>query len=61
MGCQHSEFKRHTKVLVIMNDGSSSVDRYIEKKSGVIVLRSLGRLKLSQVRQVSIYRGDFKY
>lgn len=58
MKCPHTDFRKGQRLLILMRDGSSFVDQYIEKKSGVIVLKDLGRTKLKNVRAITIYRGN---
>ena len=54
--CCHTEFRMHTRVIVMMRDGTKFVDKYIGKKSGVIILSKKGRISLDTIRNVSIYR-----
>lgn len=52
----HTTFRRGKKILIIMNDGEQIVDRYVEKKSGSIVVESRGEIRLSDVRACTIYK-----
>lgn len=39
-----------------MKDGSSVIDNYIESKSGVIITRNEGRIRVSKIRCTIIKR-----
>lgn len=54
--CQHTDFRKGQKVMLIMRNGEKLVDRYVEKKSGAVIMRDSGRINLSTVRQIVIYR-----
>ena len=52
----HTEFHKGSKVFVIFRDGTKVVDRWEAKKSGVVILRKLGRVKTSTLRSLTIFR-----
>ena len=52
----HSDFRKGQKVLIIFNDGTRVVDKYIEKTSKGIRCDH-GRYDFSKVRSTVIYRG----
>ena len=57
MGCPHTEFRKGQRVIVIFKDGRKLVDKYLQKRSGFVVLKESGSVKLSEVRQISIFRA----
>ena len=56
--CIHTDFRKGQRLVVTMNNGYIFVDKYVENKSGVIILKESGRLKLSSIRAITIYRGQ---
>ena len=58
MSTPHTSFKRGTHVFVILNDGTSFDDNYIEKKrSGFVILKNHGRISVSNIRSMSFYKN----
>lgn len=51
----HKEFQRGTTVFVILRDGTKFVDKYVEAKSGKIILER-HVCDVAQVRSITIYR-----
>jgi hypothetical protein len=47
-----STFKGKT-VHIILRDGTTVVDKFLDKKSGTIILENYGKLPVSQVRSFS--------
>lgn len=56
MRATHSDFRKGQRLFITMRDGERIVDKFVESKSGVLVLRQRGRVSLSQVRHASIKR-----
>lgn len=52
----HSTFPKGQKVLIIFKDGTQLVDRFVEKKSGVILFEDSGRIKIEDVRSTTVYK-----
>ena len=52
----HTEFRKGTPVFVRMRDGSQITDVFQEKKSGAVILKDKGRVRLSAVQSISINR-----
>ena len=52
----HTTFVRGRKILIIMKDGEHIVDRFVEKKSGVVVVAERGEIKIADMRACTIYR-----
>lgn len=55
-GCPHTEFRRGQRVMLIMTSGKRIIDKYVESKSGVILMRESGRVKTSKIRSAVIYK-----
>lgn len=56
--CPHTDFKKRQKLMVTMNDGHRYLDKFVEKKSGVVILADSGRVSLRGVRAITIFRGQ---
>ena len=50
------EFRKGTNVVLNMRDGSIIHDKFDEKKSGGVILNRVGRVRLTDVRSISIER-----
>ena len=57
-GCPHTDFRSGQRIIMTFTDGSRAVDKFIERKSGVIVTRNLGRVPVKKLRATTIYRGQ---
>ena len=57
-GCPHTDFRKGQRVILTFTNGVRVIDRYVEKKSGVIVMERLGRVQISRLRAATIYRGQ---
>jgi len=55
----HHNFKRGTTVFVILKDGSRFTDKYLETKSGRLILAQ-HTCVITQVRSITIYRPKEK-
>lgn len=55
MSC-HTHFTAGKRVLVILNDGSKHVDKFVERLSKFVVLESLGRVPVKRLKSITIYR-----
>ncbi len=53
----HTHFKRGTSLRIIFRDGRKICDEYEDRGSGLIVLRSHGKLQLKSVKAVTIWKG----
>ena len=58
MRTPHTTFTKNLKLIVIMRDGQRFIDRYVGKKSGVVLLKKLGRVSLKLIRVIGIYKGE---
>jgi hypothetical protein len=52
----HSTFKPGVKVRLIMRDGTTYVDKFVDKKSGCMIMEKLGRISLNRIRATAIYK-----
>ena len=57
-GCPHTSFRKGKRVIVTLSDGNKIIDKYVESKSGVVILERTGRLSLKKVRVITIFRGQ---
>lgn len=53
----HTEFRKGVSVFVHMKDGKKFYDRYEEKKSSYVFLKDAGKVKIKDVRAISVFRG----
>ena len=52
----HSTYRKGQKVFVILKDGSSFVDKFVQKKSGTIHFEERGRVPIKDIRAATIYK-----
>jgi hypothetical protein len=52
----HTHFPIHTKVRIVLMDGSVEVDRFVERKGKYIVFRN-GEYTADQVKSMTIWRN----
>jgi hypothetical protein len=55
-GMPHTHFPIHTKVRIVLMDGSVEVDRFVERKGKYIVFRN-GEYTADQVKSMTIWRN----
>jgi hypothetical protein len=53
----HTTFARGSHVFVILRDGTSFDDRYIEKKTRTVVLKERGEVAIRTIRTMSYFKG----
>jgi hypothetical protein len=58
MRTPHTAFKKGTTIRVVMRDGTVHIDKFIDKKSGVVVLKTHGRIPIEDIRVISIYKNQ---
>ena len=56
MRTPHTGFHKGTPVLVILRDGTAFRDKFLDKKSGYVVLEEAGRVPTRSLRNVSPYK-----
>jgi len=56
-GCPHTSYRKGQKIIIFLNNGEQITDKYIEKKSGVVVTKNNGRIYVKDIRSISIFRG----
>ena len=56
-GCPHTSYRKGQKIIIFLNNGNKITDKYIEKKSGVVVTKKNGRIQTKDIRSISIFRG----
>ena len=57
MGTPHTSCKRGTTVLMTLKAGTKFVDKFREKKGNFVILLQHGRIRISDIRAMSIYKG----
>lgn len=58
MRTSHTSCKKGTTVLITLRDGRKWVDKFSDKKGRYIILEEYGRLAISELRALSIYKGQ---
>lgn len=53
----HTDFKKGTKLFVIRKNGTKFIDKFVEKKRAVIIFKNYNRIKIKDLRSITIYRG----
>jgi len=53
----HTTFTRGTHVFVILRDGSSFDDNYVDRNARYVILREKGEVKISDIRSMSFYKN----
>ena len=56
--CAHTSFRRGTHVFVMLHDGETFDDHYVEKKSTWVVLRERGRVMTKDIRSMSFFKNE---
>ena len=56
----HSSTYKHKKVYVVLKDGSSFVDRFLDSKSGCIFFSERGKIRKSVIRTMTIFRHQIR-
>jgi hypothetical protein len=52
----HTDFKKGVKLFVIRKDGTKFIDKFVEKKRAVIIFKNYDRVKIKDLRSITIYR-----
>lgn len=50
----HTSYHKGTTVHVIFEDGRHVVDKFEDHKSGCVVLRRLGRVRITDIRYIGV-------
>ena len=53
---KHSAVSRGKRVLIVLHDGTRIVDKFLDKGNGWILLTEHGKIKLEDVRCMTIWR-----
>ena len=53
----HSWFRTGQRIMIILRNGGRYIDKFVEKKSGCMILCDHGRVQLKDIRSATIYRG----
>ncbi len=56
--CPHTNFRKGQRLIITMLDGFRFIDKFVEGKSGVMILKNKGRTNLRNVRAITIFRGQ---
>jgi hypothetical protein len=54
----HTWFAKGQKVIVTLHNGKPFKDNFVERKNAVVILKKAGRIKIKNIRQITIYRGQ---
>lgn len=54
---RHTTAKKGKRVIVIMHDNSSFIDRYVESKSNKISFEEHGLIEKNKIRSMAIYKN----
>jgi len=54
--CPHTSFRQGKRIIILFKDGTRLIDKYLGNKSGYLIMKENGRIKLSEVRQTGIYK-----
>lgn len=54
----HTSYQKGTTLFLIFKDGRTAVDKFVDHKSGVVILQKLGRVKIADVRYMGVNRLD---
>lgn len=58
MGTPHTSCRKGTTVLMTMRKGDKFVDKFYDKKGSYVILEQHGRVRISEIRAMSIYKGQ---
>lgn len=53
----HTSVHKNKKVMVRFRDGRKVLDRFLDKKSGFIFFKKLGKVRVNEIRTLSFYKG----
>jgi len=53
----HTAFPKGSKVFIILKNDEKFVDYFEDKKSGYVIFRILGKIKISDIRSISFFRN----
>ena len=56
---KHTTARRGKRVHVVLNDGSSFVDKFLEKRSKYYLFEENGKVPVSSIRSFSINKNKF--
>jgi hypothetical protein len=54
MRTPHTSVKKGKRVFIILRDGTKLVDKFLDHKSGHVILEKHGRIAIDQIRALSI-------
>jgi hypothetical protein len=52
----HTTFYRGKRVFIAFRDGTTVVDRYIDRNRDCVILEELGKVKIKTIRSIGIYK-----
>ncbi len=53
----HSSTYKGKRILIILKDGRKIIDKFKDKKSGMIITEEHGRIPTDQVKAMTIYKS----
>jgi hypothetical protein len=56
MRTPHTGYWKRTKVLVTLRTGETFIDRFKDKKSGVMIFEEAGKVPINTIRNTSVYK-----
>lgn len=54
----HTSFSKGTPVLITFKDGRKIIDKFKDKKSGIVIFDEVGSIKTKELRNITIFKGD---
>lgn len=54
MRTPHTSFHKGTSVFIILRDGEKIEDKFLDHKSGCVILRRSGKIDVKKIRSMSI-------
>ena len=53
----HTSTYKGKRILIILKDGTKIVDKFKDKKSGMIITEKHGKIRTDTVKAMTIYKG----
>jgi len=57
MRTPHSSYKKGTKLRIVLRNGYILEDTFIDKKSGALLLKSIPRISMKDIKTVGILKN----
>ncbi|MFA5880236.1 MAG: hypothetical protein WC860_08745 [Candidatus Margulisiibacteriota bacterium] len=54
----HSSTYKGKRVYIVLKDGASFVDKFVDTKSGYVYTQEKGKLRKADIRTMTIYRNQ---